>query len=190
EDSYPYASGEGISPPCTTSGRTVGATITGHVELPQDEAQIAAWLAVNGPVAVAVDASSWMTYTGGVMTSCVSEQLDHGVLLVGYNDSAAVPYWIIKNSWTAQWGEDGYIRIAKGSNQCLVKEEASSAAQQGLLLFFVFRFVVFLVLVFCVCGIVFLVFFTFSWVFFLNYVLCLCFCECAFCCVFFVLLPL
>ncbi|KAF8296331.1 hypothetical protein TcBrA4_0068200 [Trypanosoma cruzi] len=52
EDSYPYASGEGISPPCTTSGHTVGATITGHVELPQDEAQIAAWLAVNGPVAV------------------------------------------------------------------------------------------------------------------------------------------
>ncbi|PWU84780.1 putative cysteine peptidase [Trypanosoma cruzi] len=57
EGSYPYASGEGISPPCTTSGHTVGATITGHVELPQDEAQIAAWLAVNGPVAVAVDAS-------------------------------------------------------------------------------------------------------------------------------------
>ncbi|KAF8300355.1 putative cysteine peptidase [Trypanosoma cruzi] len=131
EDSYPYASGEGISPPCTTSGHTVGATITGHVELPQDEAQIAAWLAVNGPVAVAVDASSWMTYTGGVMTSCVSEQLDHGVLLVGYNDSAAVPYWIIKNSWTTQWGEDGYIRIAKGSNQCLVKEEASSAVVGG-----------------------------------------------------------
>ncbi|PWU84778.1 putative cysteine peptidase [Trypanosoma cruzi] len=139
EGSYPYASGEGISPPCTTSGHTVGATITGHVELPQDEAQIAAWLAVNGPVAVAVDASSWMTYTGGVMTSCVSEQLDHGVLLVGYNDSAAVPYWVIKNSWTTQWGEDGYIRIAKGSNQCLVKEEASSAAKHVLFLFFVFR---------------------------------------------------
>ncbi|EKF28211.1 cysteine peptidase, putative, partial [Trypanosoma cruzi marinkellei] len=127
EESYPYASGEGISPPCTTSGHTVGAMITGHVELPQDEAQIAAWLAANGPVAVAVDATSWMTYTGGVMTSCVSEQLDHGVLLVGYNDSAPVPYWIIKNSWTTLWGEEGYIRIAKGSNQCLVKEEASSA---------------------------------------------------------------
>ncbi|KAF8296358.1 hypothetical protein TcBrA4_0066780 [Trypanosoma cruzi] len=69
-----------------TSGHTVGCHDYRHVELPQDEAQIAAWLAVNGPVAVAVDASSWMTYTGGVMTSCVSEQLDHGVLLVGYND--------------------------------------------------------------------------------------------------------
>ncbi|RNC59775.1 cysteine peptidase [Trypanosoma cruzi] len=157
EDSYPYASGEGISPPCTTSGHTVGATITGHVELPQDEAQIAAWLAVNGPVAVAVDASSWMTYTGGVMTSCVSEQLDHGVLLVGYNDSAAVPYWIIKNSWTTQWGEEGYIRIAKGLNQCLVKEEASSAAKHGF--FRIFSIVVVLVLVFCVCGVFFCFFF-------------------------------
>ncbi|EAN84100.1 cysteine peptidase, putative [Trypanosoma cruzi] len=165
EDSYPYASGEGISPPCTTSGHTVGATITGHVELPQDEAQIAAWLAVNGPVAVAVDASSWMTYTGGVMTSCVSEQLDHGVLLVGYNDSAAVPYWIIKNSWTTQWGEEGYIRIAKGLNQCLVKEEASSAAKHGF--FRIFSIVVVLVLVFCVCGVFFCFFFFFDVFYFL-----------------------
>ncbi|RNF16709.1 cruzipain [Trypanosoma cruzi] len=131
-----------------------------------------------------------MTYTGGVMTSCVSEQLDHGVLLVGYNDSAAVPYWVIKNSWTTQWGEDGYIRIAKGSNQCLVKEEASSAAKHVLFLFFVFRFVVVLILAFFVCGI-FLEFFTFYWVFFLKYVLCLFFFfECAICCVFFALLLL
>ncbi|EAN83733.1 cysteine peptidase, putative, partial [Trypanosoma cruzi] len=52
-------------------------------------------------------------------------------LLVGYNDSATVPHWIIKNSWTTQWGEDGYIRIAKGSNQCLVKEAVSSAVVGG-----------------------------------------------------------
>ncbi|PWV12533.1 putative cysteine peptidase [Trypanosoma cruzi] len=131
EESYPYHSCIGISPPCTTSGHTVGATITGYVTIPRDENGIAAWLAVNGPVAVVVDASSWIFYTGGVMTSCVSKQLSHAVLLVGYNDSATAPYWIIKNSWTTQWGEDGYIRIAKGSNQCLVKEEASSAVVGG-----------------------------------------------------------
>nr|AFA34858.1 cathepsin L-like protein [Trypanosoma dionisii] len=131
EESYRYASGDGIAQPCRTSGRTVGAVITGHVKLPPDEAKMATWLAANGPLAVAVDASSWMFYTGGVLTSCVSNELDHGVLLVGYNDSAAPPYWIVKNSWGTLWGEDGYVRIAKGTNQCLVKEEASSAVVGG-----------------------------------------------------------
>ncbi|KAF8296453.1 putative major cysteine proteinase [Trypanosoma cruzi] len=39
--------------------------------------------------------------------------------------------WVIKNSWTTHWGEGGYIRIAKGSNQCLVKEGVSSAVVGG-----------------------------------------------------------
>ncbi|PWU82902.1 putative cysteine peptidase [Trypanosoma cruzi] len=131
EDSYPYHSCIGIKLPCKDSNRTVGATISGYVTIPSDEKRIAAVLAVKGPLSVAVDASSWMPYTGGVLTNCVSKKLDHAVLLVGYNDSAAVPYWIIKNSWTTHWGEGGYIRIAKGSNQCLVKEGVSSALVGG-----------------------------------------------------------
>ncbi|KAH8618159.1 putative Papain family cysteine protease Protein of unknown function (DUF3586) [Trypanosoma vivax] len=44
-----------------------------------------------------------MSYSGGVVTSCTSEALNHGVLLVGYNDSSKPPYWIIKNSWSSSW---------------------------------------------------------------------------------------
>ncbi|EKF27907.1 cysteine peptidase, putative [Trypanosoma cruzi marinkellei] len=127
ERSYPYRSCFGITPPCIKFLRKVGATITGYVDLPDDEKGIAVLLANKGPLSAVIDFASWRFYTGGVMTSCVSKKPGHGVLLVGYNDSAPVPYWIIKNSWTTLWGEEGYIRIAKGSNQCLVKEEASSA---------------------------------------------------------------
>ena len=81
---------------------------------------------MNGPVAVAVDATTWQLYTGGVFANCTYSQLDHTAVAVGYDDTHNPPYWLIKNSWGTSWGENGYIRIAKGSNQCGVKELATT----------------------------------------------------------------
>ncbi|KPI83691.1 cysteine peptidase A (CPA) (CPA) [Leptomonas seymouri] len=130
EESYPYTSGAGSVDKCSSTAK-VGATISGHVAIAQDEEAIAAWLAQYGPISIAVDASTWQLYTGGVVSSCLSIELNHGVLLVGHNDSANPPYWIVKNSWGTSWGEKGYIRLAKGSNQCMMKEFAVSAQVGG-----------------------------------------------------------
>lgn len=131
EESYPYTSGMGSVAECRGTSAKVGATINGHVALAEDEEAIAAWLAQNGPISIAVDASTWQLYFGGVVSNCFSQQLNHGVLLVGYNDNANPPYWIVKNSWGTSWGENGYIRLAKGSNQCMMKEYAVSAQVGG-----------------------------------------------------------
>ncbi|KAH8618155.1 putative Papain family cysteine protease [Trypanosoma vivax] len=65
EKSYPYVSEDGSKPFCIPYGHEVGATITGHVDIPHDEDAIAKYLADNGPVAVAVDATTFMSYSGG-----------------------------------------------------------------------------------------------------------------------------
>jgi C1A family cysteine protease len=128
EANYPYTSGTGITGRCkTTLIKQHVATISGHVDLPQDETQMATWIYTNGPLAVAVDALTWQTYAGGIMRDCPAGQLDHGVLAVGFDDTHTPPYWIVKNSWGTSWGENGYIRIEKGLNKCGIKNDPSSA---------------------------------------------------------------
>ena len=60
-----------------------------------------------------------MLYTGGVIDddSCDPAYLDHGVTLVGYGNDEG-DYWIVKNSWGPDWGEDGYFRMARGKGTC------------------------------------------------------------------------
>jgi C1A family cysteine protease len=130
EASYPYVSGEGNVPACALP-KTTGATISGHEDLPQNEDQMATWMSTNGPISIGVDATSWQTYQGGIMTNCISSQVDHGVLAVGFDNNNNPPYWIIKNSWAASWGENGYIRVEKGTNQCLITNSPCSSQVSG-----------------------------------------------------------
>jgi len=82
---------------------------------------------VDQPISIGVDATTWQFYKSGVlMRADCGEELDHGVLLTGYNASASVPYWIVKNSWSATWGEKGYINLQEG-NTCGLCNTASFA---------------------------------------------------------------
>lgn len=129
EEAYPYA-GAHASPRCKSDEEldklAVGAVITGYTHLEESEDTLAAYVAKH-PIAIAVDATSFQTYHRGILTNCVSRQINHAVLAVGFDTQHVPPYWIIKNSWSSQWGESGYIRIAKGSNQCLVTAYATTA---------------------------------------------------------------
>jgi len=134
EAAYPYVSGDGIAPSCQNQGKPVGATITGHYNIYHSEDQMKAWVGENGPLSIAVDASAWQMYFGGIMTSCGGSQLDHGVLIVAYGVDTAkdnLPYWLIKNSWGASWGDKGYIPVYRGNDQCLLSHYPVTATVHG-----------------------------------------------------------
>lgn len=67
------------------------------------------------PVAVSIEADKavFQQYTSGIFDSpgC-GTQLDHATLVVGYGSENGQEYWIMKNSWGASWGEEGYMRLA------------------------------------------------------------------------------
>jgi len=103
---YHYAVTPCTSGPCTS----------------QDLAGLQAALETT-PVSVCVDASSWNDYTGGVMTAAAcggmaASDIDHCVMATGFNTTAPVPYWIVRNSWSSTWGEYGYIYLEMSENTC------------------------------------------------------------------------
>jgi len=116
ENDYPYTARDGSCKYVASKGvgkvksyRDVSRDTTGH----QLEA------AINiGPVSIAVEADQYVFqgYTGGVITSGCGTRLDHGVLAVGYGTDAGQDYFIVKNSWGASWGDNGYLKIAP--SQC------------------------------------------------------------------------
>ncbi|XP_044511520.1 cysteine protease RD19A-like [Mangifera indica] len=134
EEDYPYTGTDRGS--CKFDKSKIAATVSNFSVISLDEDQIAANLVKNGPLAVGINAVFMQTYIGGVSCPYIcGKHLDHGVLLVGYGSAGYAPirfkekpYWIIKNSWGENWGENGYYKICRGRNVCGVDSMVSTVA--------------------------------------------------------------
>uniref|UniRef100_M8C3W6 Fruit bromelain n=1 Tax=Aegilops tauschii TaxID=37682 RepID=M8C3W6_AEGTA len=77
-------------------------------------------LAASQPVAVGVEATDpdFRHYMSGVYSGSPScgQRLNHAVTVVGYGtDGPGQDYWVVKNQWGTGWGEEGYMRLARGN---------------------------------------------------------------------------
>lgn len=55
----------------------------------------------------------YFIYLQGVFTGKCGTDVDHGVVIVGYGTENGVDYWMVRNSWGSDWGEDGYFRVER-----------------------------------------------------------------------------
>uniref|UniRef100_A0A8C4RIN4 Cathepsin F n=1 Tax=Erpetoichthys calabaricus TaxID=27687 RepID=A0A8C4RIN4_ERPCA len=128
ETDYSYT---GHKQSCGFTTNKVVAYINSSVEISKDEKEIAAWLAKNGPISVALNAFAMQFYRRGISHPlkifCNPWMIDHAVLLVGYGQRNGIPFWAIKNSWGEDYGEQGYYYLYRGSGLCGVNRMCSSA---------------------------------------------------------------
>lgn len=102
-----------------------------------NEAAMMAELVRDGPMGVAFEVyPDFMHYKEGIyhhtgLRDSINpfELTNHAVLLVGYGRSQETgeKYWIVKNSWGTGWGEDGYFRIRRGTDECAIESIAVAA---------------------------------------------------------------
>ena len=111
EDEYPYY---GYQSSCDYDSSRGLVAAHSYTRVGQGNKNALMQAVARGPVSVAIEAdrSAFQSYSGGVITSTsCGTNLDHGVLVVGYDTTANPPYWKVKNSWGTWWGESGYVNI-------------------------------------------------------------------------------
>ncbi|CAD7088589.1 unnamed protein product [Hermetia illucens] len=129
EESYPY---EGDDDECEFEEDMAVAQITGSKSLPKKEDALKKAVATIGPISVAIEVTdNFVDYKEGVFydKSCSGEEclMNHAVLVVGYGKDNATgkDYWLVKNSWSDDWGDNGYIKMSRNRrNNCNIASAA------------------------------------------------------------------
>lgn len=138
DDCYPYHAETGTCKPSNCSRHYTGeyGYIGGYYGA-CNEPLMMLELVKNGPIGVAFEVyQDFFNYKGGIYhhTGLLDkfnplEVTNHAVLAVGYGEESKTneKYWIIKNSWGDAWGENGYFRIRRGTDECGIESMAATA---------------------------------------------------------------
>jgi len=115
--SNPY---RGVETQCVKNQPRI--TISTFYEIPSgNEEALKQAVATVGPIPIDMDASldTFRFYNGGLYYDqrCTTNKLTHAITVVGYGTMQdGQDYWLVRNSWGAQWGVNGYIYMARNRN--------------------------------------------------------------------------
>lgn len=118
EKDYPYTSFLSIESNCKAVSADMVVTVDSFYTL-QSEADMVDYVKTSGPLSICAAASSWVSYVGGVVSTC-DDEVDHCIQITGVNTEEGDSYWIIRNSWGTRWGNDGYIYLKTGEDMCAI----------------------------------------------------------------------
>ncbi|XP_042477191.1 senescence-specific cysteine protease SAG12-like [Macadamia integrifolia] len=114
ESNYPY---KGIDGTCNKKAAAHhAANISGYEEVPANNEEALLKAVANQPVSISLEGGGFdfQLYSSGIFNGKCGTDLDHAVTAVGYAVSKdGTKYWLMKNSWGAGWGENGYMRIQR-----------------------------------------------------------------------------
>lgn len=110
---YPYVASDGS---CRNEGSAlVGARVTGYIDIEEGEASTIAALSQQ-PLSVTICViNSFYSYSSGIYRDDTQTSFpNHALTAVAYTPE----YVLVKNSWGTDWGDDGFIKVARNYNGC------------------------------------------------------------------------
>lgn len=90
------------------------------------EGQMMAELYNNGPIESAFTVyADFVHYKTGVYSHAAGDMLGgHAIKIIGYGTESSTDYWLVQNSWTTTWGDGGYFKIKRGTDECGIEDQA------------------------------------------------------------------
>jgi len=114
EGDYPYTAKDGTCTFVDSAASNVGVSTYTKVT-PDSYTALQTAIALQ-PISILIEADTYyfQSYTSGVLTNATlcGSTIDHAVLAVGYGSDNGTDYFLVKNSWAATWGDNGYVKIA------------------------------------------------------------------------------
>ncbi|XP_057381082.1 uncharacterized protein LOC130703662 [Daphnia carinata] len=129
---YPYISGETKKRGPACLNKPKGAKLAARNPIvalkERDENGVMKLLSQRKLVAVCIEVTDkFMNYKTGVYTTpCKGDEGLHAVAAVGYGTYRNIKYWAIRNSWSADYGNKGYVLFQRGINLCGVERDLAT----------------------------------------------------------------